>query len=166
MSTITIYSDPNTLERTAALAVGLAPSGPISLDGSLALGAAALGQPSPEEGATPAVIVTTDPTVPADLAVLPNSYLALRRYLNHECLFGSNAPRTPFLLVIEPRRALNRRDVEGALQYPALDDDGGDLSDPAIARALDAGLLGIRTTRSLSRVADKARSLIANKEQA
>jgi hypothetical protein len=76
------------------------------------------------------------------LLVLRPCYLALRRALA--------APVRPsgVVLVIEPNRSLGRRDVEDVLGVPvraeiALDD--------AVARAVDAGLLGRRIPRSLER---------------
>ena len=64
--------------------------------------------------------------------VLRNDYQSLRRALN--------APRmtTGLVLVTEAQRSLNRRDVEDVLTQPIV----AELRlDPAIARAVDAGLL-------------------------
>ena len=64
--------------------------------------------------------------------VLRNDYQSLRRALN--------APRTTtgVVLVTEAQRSLNRRDVEDVLTQPIV----AELRlDPAIARAVDAGLL-------------------------
>ena len=64
--------------------------------------------------------------------VLRNDYLSLRRALN--------APRTTagLILVTEAQRPLTRRDVEDVLAQPIVVELR---LDPAIARAVDAGLL-------------------------
>jgi hypothetical protein len=76
------------------------------------------------------------------LLVLRPCYLALRRAVA--------APFRPsgVVLVREPGRALTRRDVEAVLGVPVRAEV--DL-DPAIARAVDAGLLSARLPRGLER---------------
>jgi Mrp family chromosome partitioning ATPase len=82
------------------------------------------------------------------LLVTRSCYLALRR--------AARCDRTPdgVILVREPGRALDRGDVEGLLSVPVLAEVD---ADPAVARAIDAGLLltsGPRhVARSLRRVA-------------
>ena len=68
-------------------------------------------------------------------------FLALRRAVA--------APVRPsgVVLVREPGRSLGRRDVEDALQVPVCAEV--DL-EPAVARAVDAGLLATRLPRSLA----------------
>lgn len=76
------------------------------------------------------------------LLVLRPCYLSLRRALQ--------APLRPsgVILVSEPGRSLGRSDVEGVLGVPVRAVVG---VDPAIARAVDAGLLASRLPRSLER---------------
>jgi MinD-like ATPase involved in chromosome partitioning or flagellar assembly len=75
------------------------------------------------------------------LLVIRPCFLALRRAVA--------APVRPsgVVLVREPGRSLGRRDVEDALQVPVCAEV--DL-EPAIARAVDAGLLAARLPRSLA----------------
>jgi MinD-like ATPase involved in chromosome partitioning or flagellar assembly len=75
------------------------------------------------------------------LLVVRPCFLALRRAVA--------APVRPsgVVLVREPGRSLGRRDVEDALQVPVCAEV--DL-EPAIARAVDAGLLAARLPRSLA----------------
>ncbi|MFN2607735.1 MAG: hypothetical protein ABR511_07535 [Acidimicrobiales bacterium] len=76
------------------------------------------------------------------LLVLRPCYLALRRALA--------APIRPsgVVLVGEEGRSLGRRDVEGVLGVPVRAEVG---YDPAVARAVDAGLLCTRVPRALER---------------
>jgi hypothetical protein len=76
------------------------------------------------------------------LLVLRPCYLALRRAVA--------APFRPsgVVLVREPGRALTRRDVEAVLGVPVRAEVD---VDPAIARAVDAGLLTARLPRGLER---------------
>jgi hypothetical protein len=84
-------------------------------------------------------IVCELPSRAAEIVVIRACYLALRR------LVGIEAGSTSIVLVEEPGRALTRCDVESALG--AVDVV---LSwDPAVARAVDAGLLMARLPRSL-----------------
>jgi hypothetical protein len=69
-------------------------------------------------------------------------YLGLRRAVALE------ARPTGVVLVEEPGRALRARDVESALDAPVV----ATLAlDPAVARAVDAGLLAARLPRLLQR---------------
>jgi len=76
------------------------------------------------------------------LLVLRPCYLAVRRALA--------APIRPsgVILVNEPRRSLGRRDIEEVLGVPVRAEVG---YDPAVARAVDAGLLSRRVPRALER---------------
>lgn len=76
------------------------------------------------------------------LLVIRNCYLALRR--------ATEAPVRPsaVVLVEEPGRALGRRDVRAVLNGLPLVSIP---ADPALARTVDAGLLGARLPGSLSR---------------
>ncbi len=78
----------------------------------------------------------------ASLLVLRPCYLSLRRALQ--------APVRPsgVVLVSEPGRALGRDDVEEVLGVPVRAVVG---VDPAVARAVDAGVLPARLPRSLER---------------
>jgi MinD-like ATPase involved in chromosome partitioning or flagellar assembly len=76
------------------------------------------------------------------LLVIRPCYLALRRALAAPvCASG-------VVLVREPGRALGRRDVEDVLGIPVRAEVAWD---PAIARMVDAGLLGVRVPRGLER---------------
>jgi Mrp family chromosome partitioning ATPase len=76
------------------------------------------------------------------ILVIRPCYLALRR--------ASAAPRRPteVVLVREPGRVLSRHDVESVVGAPVLAEIE---ADPAVARAVDAGLLRGRLPRSLER---------------
>lgn len=78
----------------------------------------------------------------ASLLVLRPCYLSLRRAVQ--------APLRPsaVILVSEPGRSLGRSDVEGVLGVPVRAVVG---IDPAIARAVDSGLLASRLPRGLER---------------
>ncbi|HVL26813.1 MAG TPA: hypothetical protein VM390_01605 [Acidimicrobiales bacterium] len=86
------------------------------------------------------------------LAVLRPCYLALRRALA--------APVQPsgILLVQEPGRSLQRRDVEDVLGVPVWAEVPLDAN---LARAVDAGLLSARVPRGVDRVFDKALVAVA-----
>ncbi|HVE47651.1 MAG TPA: hypothetical protein VNA57_13005 [Acidimicrobiales bacterium] len=81
------------------------------------------------------------------LLVLRPCYLALRRALA--------APIRPsgVILVTEPGRSLGRRDVEDVLGVPVRAEVAWD---PAVARAVDAGLLASRVPRALERALRRA----------
>lgn len=72
--------------------------------------------------------------------VLRPCYLALRRAMN--------APRpTAVVLITEPERSLSSGDIEDVLGVPVVAEIGWE---PAIARAVDAGLLSARMPRRLA----------------
>jgi Mrp family chromosome partitioning ATPase len=76
------------------------------------------------------------------LLVTRPCFLALRR------LAASSVRPTGVVLVDEPGRALGRSDVEEVAGAPVVADV---MVDPAVARAVDAGLLSSRLPRSLER---------------
>lgn len=88
------------------------------------------------------VALTVAAAAHRSILVIRPCYLALRR-----------AMAMPFrpsevVLVVEPGRALGRADIEDVLGVPVR----AELAlDPAVARAVDAGLLGTRLPRSLER---------------
>lgn len=94
-------------------------------------------------GAALAVAAAAD----VSLLVLRPCYLALRRALA--------APIRPsaIVLVDEPGRALTRRDVEEVMGVPVRAEIA---FDPAIARAVDAGLLSGRVPRTLEKALREA----------
>ncbi len=94
-------------------------------------------------GAALAVAAAAD----VSLLVLRPCYLALRRALA--------APIRPsaVVLVDEPGRTLTRRDVEDVMGVPVRAEIG---YDPAIARAVDAGLLAGRVPRTLEKALREA----------
>ena len=69
-------------------------------------------------------------------------FLALRRMDTVPCRPGG------VVLIEEPGRALDRRDVAEVAGAPVVARMG---ADPAVARAVDAGLLASRLPRSLQR---------------
>ena len=75
------------------------------------------------------------------LLVTRPCYLALRRAV------ADGVQPTGVVLVGEPGRALNARDIERALSAPVVAQVE---YDPAVARAVDAGLLAARLPRSLA----------------
>jgi hypothetical protein len=86
------------------------------------------------------------------LEVLRPCYLALRRALD--------APMQPtgVVLVNEPGRSLQRRDVEDVLGVPVWAEVPLDAS---VARAVDAGLLGARLPRPFERGLERALAAVA-----
>jgi Mrp family chromosome partitioning ATPase len=124
---------------TAATAAGSSERGEV-----LAAALAADGRPvvvdcgSAASGAALAVAAAAD----LSLLVLRPCYLALRRALA--------APIRPagVVLIREPGRALSRSDVEDVLGVPVRAEIA---YEEAIARAVDAGLLGTRIPRTLER---------------
>ena len=98
----------------------------------------------------PSVVVDAGPGEPAtellasaaqSLLVTRQCYLALRRVV-------ADGPRpTGVVLVTEPGRALTSRDVEHAVGAPVVAEIPWD---PAISRAVDAGMLCTRMPRSLA----------------
>jgi len=89
-------------------------------------------------GSPPAELLAATTT---HLLVTRPCYLALRR-----AVAGGVQP-TGVVLVGEPGRALNARDIERALSAPVVAQVE---YDPAVARAVDAGLLAARLPRSLA----------------
>lgn len=75
------------------------------------------------------------------LLVVRPCYLAMRRTLE------ATARVDGVVLVLEPGRALGRRDIEHSVGAPVLAEVP---YDPAVARAVDAGLLSARLPRSLA----------------
>jgi hypothetical protein len=86
------------------------------------------------------------------LCVLRPCYLALRRALD------ARARPSAVVLVNEPQRSLRRRDVEEVLGVPVW----AELEyDPALARAVDAGLLASRRPRAADRALEQIRRAVA-----
>jgi hypothetical protein len=89
----------------------------------------------------PALELAAGATV--SLVVVRPCYLAMRRVL------AAPVRPTGVVLIDEPERALRRRDVEDVLGLPVW----AELPrDPAVARAVDAGLLAGRVPRSAERL--------------
>ena len=89
-------------------------------------------------GSPPAELLAASTT---HLLVTRPCYLALRRAV------ADGVQPTGVVLVGEPGRALNARDIERALSAPVVAQVE---YDPAVARAVDAGLLAARLPRSLA----------------
>lgn len=81
------------------------------------------------------------------LLVTRPCYLSLRRAV------AAPLQPTGVVLVVEPGRALDRHDVEAVMGVPVVAEV---LIDPAVARAVDAGLLATRLPRSLARSLGRA----------
>ena len=117
-------SEPATPTRWSALATALAAAGPaVVVDAGTGV------PPPPLVGAASHSFLVIRPC-----------YLALRRAV------AMAATPTGIVLVQEPGRALTVRDVERALGAPVVAEVP---YDPAVARAVDAGLLAARLPRSL-----------------
>ena len=101
-----------------------------------------VGTPSWREGDLDPAAAVLASSATSSLLVTRACYLSLRRVVA--------APVRPsgIVLVAEPGRALGRRDVE---QVSGVDVVAEVLFDPAVARAVDAGLLVGRLPRSLAR---------------
>jgi hypothetical protein len=86
------------------------------------------------------------------LCVLRPCYLAMRRALD--------VPVRPsgVVLVAEPGRSLQRRDIEDVLGVPVWAEVP---HEPAVARAVDAGLLTVRPPRQAQRALEKALAMVA-----
>jgi hypothetical protein len=80
--------------------------------------------------------------VDRSLLVTRPCYLALRRAVR-----GETRP-TGIVLVTEPGRALSQRDIEHSLGVPV---EATVSFDPAVARAVDAGMLATRLPRMISK---------------
>ena len=83
----------------------------------------------------------------ASLMVVRPCYLGIRRASVH-AEFASGV-----IVIVEPGRALSASDVERALGRPVLAEIPWD---PAVARCIDAGLLGSRLPASMSRSLGRA----------
>lgn len=86
------------------------------------------------------------------LAVLRPCYLALRRALE------AGVRPSGVVLVTEPGRALQRRDVEDVLGVPVWAEVP---LEAAVARAVDAGLLAARVPRGVERAVERALAAVA-----
>lgn len=86
------------------------------------------------------------------LCVLRPCYLALRRALD------ADARPSGIVLVDEPHRSLRRRDVEEVLGVPVWAEIE---YDPALARAVDAGLLASRRPRAADRALQQVKRAVA-----
>jgi len=86
------------------------------------------------------------------LAVLRPCYLGLRRAL------AAAVRPSGVILVTEPGRALQSRDVEDVLGVPVWAEVP---LDPAVARAVDAGLLAARLPRPAEKALDRALTAVA-----
>jgi MinD-like ATPase involved in chromosome partitioning or flagellar assembly len=139
-----------TARRDVAPGLGLVPLGAGPLRGGPPLDALveALATVGPTVVVDAGVVRAGDPALAAvaaassSLLVLRPCYLALRRAV------ALPVRPSAVILVEEPGRALGRADIEAVLDVPVRAQVP---ADPAIARALDAGLLLSRLPRSLSR---------------
>ncbi|MCA1692329.1 MAG: hypothetical protein ABR540_07905 [Acidimicrobiales bacterium] len=100
---------------------------------------------------TPALELAAGATI--SLVVVRPCYLALRRVL------AAPVRATGVVLVDEPERALRRRDVEDVLGLPVWAEVP---RDPAVARAVDAGLLAGRVPRTAERSLERAVLAVAS----
>lgn len=140
------------LERQAAPGLAVVPRGHASLHGSsgdrLAAALAGPRHAVVDCGST-AEPVGLDVAAAASLSllVLRPCFLALRKAV------ASPIRPSGVILITEPGRALGRHDVEQTLGVPVRAEVAWE---PAIARCVDAGLLGGRVPRSLERALRKA----------
>ena len=99
-----------------------------------------VGRPDGPDAPLGAPEVVASAAVPSLLVTRP-CYVALRR-------FDGLRPRPSGVVVVrEPGRALGRHDVEGVVGVPVVAEVE---ADPAVSRAVDAGLLAARLPRSLA----------------
>lgn len=137
------------IELDAGSGLAVLPRGPepVAVDRAPALAAALTADPRPVvvdcgtlSGTEPGAVVARH--APRSLLVLRPCYLAVRRALD--------VPITAdgIVLVGEAGRALGRTDLEAVLDVPVVAEIP---HDPAVARAVDAGLLGSRLPRALVR---------------
>jgi hypothetical protein len=136
------------LERQVAPGLGLLDRGDGSLDAGQAeiLAALLAAEPRPvvvdcgtaPVGAGAIVAAAAD----RSLLVTRPCFLALRR-----AVAGALRP-SGVVLVVEPGRSLDRRDVEERIGAPVV---ASVEVDPAVARAVDAGVLALRLPRGLAR---------------
>jgi MinD superfamily P-loop ATPase len=118
-------SPPSDLSRWAALAAALHALGTVVVDAGV--------------GVPPAPLLEL---AEQSLLVTRPCYLALRRAVSMDMR------PTGIVLVQEPGRSLTARDVERALGAPVVAEVP---YDPAVARAVDAGLLASRLPRTIAR---------------
>lgn len=125
-----VFRDPQARGDALAAALSTDPRPVVADCGTVATG---------DDGALGAVLAAR---AAVSFAVLRPCYLALRRALA--------APVRPsgVVLLTEPGRALGRSDVEAVLGVPVRADVE---VDPAVARAVDAGLLATRLPARLAR---------------
>jgi hypothetical protein len=95
-------------------------------------------------------IVDAGTAPPAELAEVADRTLLVTRacYLALRAAVRRPTPATGVVLVAEPGRALGARDIEAALGLPVV---ATVLVDPAVARAVDAGLLASRLPGGMRR---------------
>ena len=95
-------------------------------------------------------IVDAGTAPPAELAAVADRTLLVTRacYLALRAAVRRPTPATGVVLVAEPGRALGARDIEAALGLPVV---ATVLVDPAVARAVDAGLLASRLPGGMRR---------------
>jgi hypothetical protein len=87
-------------------------------------------------------------------AAAPHSFLVTRAcYLSLRRLVAGSMRPTAVVLVTEAGRALGRADVEDVVGVPVVAEVP---LDPAVARAVDAGLLATRLPRALERALGRA----------
>lgn len=91
-------------------------------------------------------LAVQNPSGARRILVVRPCYLSLRRVMGGSSRF-SKADADGVVLVSEPGRALGKRDVENCLGVPVLAEVP---YDPAVARAIDAGLLSARMPKSLN----------------
>ena len=128
---------------TGQLPAGIGPALAAALMGRCSVvDAGVIGGPAPDPVALDLALVAT-----ASLLVLRPCFLALRRAVA--------APLRPsgVVLVDEPERVLGATDVEAALGVPVVTVVPWD---PAVARRVDAGLLGSALPRGLARALRRA----------
>ncbi len=134
------------LERSGGTGLGVIPAGRWTTAPGDPLAAALANEPRPvivDAGIMrPGPALDLAAAASVSLLVLRPCYLALRR--------AAAAPLRPSAVVLvgEPGRSLGRRDVEAVLGVPVVAEVE---IDPAVARAVDAGLLASRLPRGLAR---------------
>jgi hypothetical protein len=111
---------------------------------SVVVDAGVVGWPGPSGDEVGAVLAAA-----ADVSLLVTRpcYLSLRRAVT------TSLQPTGVVLVVEPGRALSRRDVVEVMGVPVVAEV---LFEPAVARTVDAGLLVERLPRSLTRALGRA----------
>mgnify|MGYP003508544652 FL=1 len=94
------------------------------------------------------------PTVGINLAVVRNDYLTLRRFMQN------NVEVDGVIVVMEPERPLNVRDVQDVVGVPVV---ASFPVSPVIARAVDAGTLIMRMPKELEHPMNRIKQFITNK---